>query len=160
MFKDLIENITLFTFSVSLFALILSVWNFIKQHFSSEIIVYPVEEDNLFYLVIENIGNAKINIKSLRLKVIRHHQEIYSSHLSGMPIFRRRHELLIPGNSSYKFIVGDTHNHEEIIDVLPQLTLEVETVKLKYFRDTKIHNCDYGIFLKPKFMYEKKASNK
>lgn len=155
MIKEFIENITIFTFSLSLVAFLMSIWNFIKQHFSSDVIVYPIEKDKTFYLVIENVGNAKALIDSLKLNTTRHYQDNYESHLSVMPVFRGRHSMMIPSKASYKFIVGDTYEPEKVIDSLPCLELEIKFRRLKYFNVTRKHKCDFNIFLKPGFVYER-----
>lgn len=155
MIKEFIENITIFTFSFSLIAFLMSIWNFIKQHFSSDIIVYPIEKDKTFYLVIENVGNAKALIDSLKLNTTSHYQDDYKSYLSVMPVFRGRHSMMIPSKASYKFIVGDSYDTEEIIGSLLCLELEIKFRRLKYFKVTKKYTCDFNIFLKPVFVYER-----
>lgn len=139
------ENAAVITPIIAVSAFVLSLNTFIRQHFSINVIAYPVLEKVEFKLMIENVGNYPAENTTIEMKVLDHHQEYVKKILENTPVLKNQVSITLPSKTPYDFVIGSMYNVEKDA-VLPIIELTIKHKTFMFFKRKKKIKIDYNLF--------------
>lgn len=139
------DNAAIITPIIAISAFVLSLNTFIRQHFSINVIAYPIVEGIEYRLILENVGNYPAEDTKINLNILNHHQPPVKEMLEKTPFFDNKVAITLPSKTPYSFTIGSMYQINQRT-VLPVIELTIEHKVFIFFKKTKKIKIDYNIF--------------
>lgn len=139
------NNAVVISTTLAISAFVLSLSTFIKQHFSINVIAYPVLEKVEYKLIIENVGNYPAERTTVEMRLLEHHQEYVRELLETTPFLLGEVSITLPSKTPYAFVIGSMYEIEKDT-ILPIIELTIKHKNFMFFERTKKITIDYNIF--------------
>ncbi|WP_214762905.1 hypothetical protein [Exiguobacterium sp. s146] len=128
--------------TIALGALSLSIYTFYVQNVKEELAIYPSDEDNVFYVTIENTGKSPIKDYTLQVVNMENLRNTFEEELNKMDLVQRQAKFSLAPNRTTTFTIASKRPYPNSVP-FPIITFDAYNAK---GRKVDTFTCDFNMY--------------